>query len=211
MGWVVAIGILLVLFVLLFAPVEARAALRRETGFAFTVRWLGIPLYRLKPGEKRPKRAKAKASPKTAKPKKKGGRPSLRTLWRMGRAGYAAARTPGVRELAERLARRGWKSLELVKAHLIITAGVGDAMVDGLVGASRPKLDLREGRIRLEWAPDLLRTRFPAEGEIAIQTRPIWWIVIALDLLCSQATWRARRVFKDRMKPKAPAAKPADQ
>ncbi len=202
MGWTIAVSVLAILAVLLFAPVGARVRYRRESGPSVSVHWLGVRLYRWDPLHQ-PKR-KPKKKPSKAKPGRRRAGFSVRRLWRMGRAGYAAVQTEGVRELLLRNGRRAWRSLELVRAHLIVTGSLGDPLMTGaaagLIAAANPRFEMWRGKLLFEFVPDF-EGRLFAEGEVAVQTRPIVWIVIVLDVLCSPATWRARRVWRERSAP----------
>ncbi len=202
MAWAVTLAILLVLVVLVFAPIEFRAGLREDRGMGFSVHWLGIP-FRFG-GKKKPAAAKpAKA------PSKKKKAPGASKLLRMGKAGMAVARAPGVRALLWRTALRSIDALELVKAHLSIVVGVGDPALTGLLhgafAVARPRFEAGDERVHLELAADFTRARLHVEGEAIVRTRAFPWIVIAVQLLCSDATWRAWRAWKSAMRPKAAA------
>lgn len=194
-GWIVAGAIVLALLILLFAPIEAELRLKPSAGLTFRLRWLGIPMVvkgfaRGKPAERKAKR-------------KRKGHFSLRT----GKAVLRVARTEGVATLAWKTALWSIDAIELVRAHLVLTIGLGDpaatGWLSGLMAAVRPRFEAGQGRINLELLPDFNGGRFIADGDLIVRTRPFPWLVIGTRILCAKTTWRARRAWKDAMNPPA--------
>jgi hypothetical protein len=205
MVWLIVTAIiLLILAVLLFTPVQARAVLRRRLQWHVSVSWLGIKLY-------------SKDSTDAPKPKKQR-KPKKPIPWskylrlRTAKAGWAVWRTEGVRRLVISTARRAFNAIELERAHLFVTVGLGDpvimGLVAGLMGAAEPRFDAWHGRVRVEFSPGF-GGRWRAEGDAVLQTRLFPWLVIAVQVLCSPSFWRARRAWKAKMAPSsAPARTP---
>jgi hypothetical protein len=192
-GWIVAGAIVAVLLVLLFAPVETELRLRPSAGLSFRVRWLGIP-FRI--------RGFSRARPeKRRERRRRGGRFSLRT----GKAVLHVIRTEGVTTLAWRTALRAIDAVELVRARLVLTVGLGDpawtGWLSGLLAAVRPRFEAGQGRVNLELTPDFGGGRFLADGDLLLRTRPFPWIVIGVRVLCAKATWRAHRAWREVMRP----------
>jgi hypothetical protein len=196
-GAIVA-GLLFVLAVLLFAPVEARVGLAPGEGVNVTVLWLGLR-FRVAGGARRPKpagRRKAKA---------KRTRGPLNPL-RLGRAAMKVGRLPGVRGLLWRTAVKAVKAVHIQRGFLIVSAGFGDAFLTGwlagLAAAIRPRFQAGGGRFMFEFSPDFGRAGIVAFGELVVWTRPFPWVAIAVQLLCSRTTWEARRAWREAMRPK---------
>jgi hypothetical protein len=194
-GWVITGAVVLALLILLFAPIEAELRLRPSAGLSFRIRWLGIPfglkgVARRKPAERRERR-------------KRGGAFSLRT----GRAVLRVLRTEGVPSLLWRVALWSFDAIELVRAKLVVTVGLGDpamtGWLSGLMAAVRPRFEAGQGRIHLELTPDFGGGRFISDGDLVLRTRPFPWLVIGTRVLFAKATWRARRAWKEVMNPPA--------
>ena len=202
MGWAIAIGILLILVVLLFAPVEARATLERRLRVTVRVSWLGLRFVHID-----------SADPKPPKPKTQA-RPRGKLDWtrfanlRSGRAALKVLKDSRVRSLAWRTAQRSVRAVELVKAHFVVTAGLGDPVLMGLaaslMSSVRPGVHAWDGRVRLEFEPDFGR-RWHVEGEVLLYTRPFWWLYIGATILLSKTFWRAWRLWKTESAPRRPA------
>jgi hypothetical protein len=200
MGWTIAIGILLILVILLFAPVEFRATLERRLRFTVSVSWLGLRFVHID-----------SADPKPPKPKTAASKPHKTFAWtryanlRSGRAALKVLKDSHVRSLAWRTVRRCKRAVELVKAHFVVTAGLGDpvlmGLAAGLMSSVRPGVHAWDGRVRLEFEPDFGR-RWHVEGEVVLFTRPFWWLYIGATLLCSRTLWRAWRMWKTESRPK---------
>ncbi|HWE45040.1 MAG TPA: hypothetical protein VG407_03345 [Caulobacteraceae bacterium] len=204
MGWTIAIGILLILVILLFAPIEARATLERRMRYTLSVSWLGLRFVHIDSARPKPPKPKTQASPKA---------PGKKVKWtrfanlRSGRAALKVAKDIRIRSFAWRTARRCTRAVELVKAHFVVTAGLGDPILMGLAAGMmsyvRPGLHAWDGRVRLEFEPDFGR-RWHVEGEVLLYTRPAWWLYIGCTVLLSRTFWRALKMWKveSRAKPK---------
>jgi hypothetical protein len=190
--WIVLAFVAVFLLVLLFAPIEAELRLKPSAGMSFRLRWLGVPLrlggvMRGKPEKRRERR-------------KRAGRFGLKA----GKALIRVLRTEGVPALLWRSALSAVSAVELVRARLVATVGLGDPVwtgwLAGLMVAVRPRFEAGQGRVHLELAPDFTGGgRFIADGDLILRTRPFPWFVIAARVLCSKATWRARRAWKEAM------------
>ena len=122
MGWTIAIGILLLLVILLFAPVEARATLERGLRFTVSVSWLGLRFVHIDSARPKPPKPKTEARP----PKRKKVSWTKFANLRSGKAALKIAKDSRVRSFAWRTVKRALRTTELVKAHFVVTAGLGD-------------------------------------------------------------------------------------
>ncbi|HEY3814998.1 MAG TPA: hypothetical protein VGL66_17405 [Caulobacteraceae bacterium] len=200
MVWAIVLGIALILVIVLFAPVEARATLER--GFRYTVRvsWLGLRFVYID-----------SARPRAPKPKTQASKPHKKIAWtkfanlRSGRAALNIAKDRQVRSFVWRTAKRSMRAVELVKAHFVVTAGLGDPILMGLAAGMmsyvRPGLHAWDGRVKIEFEPDFGR-RWHVEGELLLYTRPFWWLYIGATLLCSRTVWRVWKMWKVETAPK---------
>ena len=201
MVWVIATGILLILAIVLFAPIEARMTLERRLRWTVKVSWLGLRLVYVD-----------SANPKPPKPKTQASKPGKKIDWskfanlRAGRAALKVLKDTRVRRLAWRTAQRTVRGFELIKAHFVVTAGLGDpvlmGLAAGLMSSVRPGFHAWDGRVRVEFEPDFGR-RWRVEGEVLIYTRPFWWLYLAATLLCSRTLWRAWKTWKVESRPKS--------
>ena len=203
MGWAIAIGILLVLVIVLFAPVEARATIGRGFRYTVSVSWLGLRFFHID-----------SARPKPPKPKTQAAKPGKKISWtrlanlRSGRAALKIAKDRRVRNFVWLTAKRAMRTVELVKAHFVVTAGLGDPVLMGLAAGMmsyvRPGVHAWDGRVRVEFEPDFGR-RWHLEGEVLLYTRPFWWLYLAATILCSRIFWRTWKTWKIESRPKTPA------
>ncbi len=195
-GWIWLVVVAVVLVCLLFGPIDARVRLEWPLRFDLRISWFSIPIPtgRRGGGTKKPK-------PPQVKPRKTTFR-FFKALLRLrtGRAALAVARTPGLLRLARDLGTKAFRAIELVKADILLTTGLGDRKtafwLAALLSGARPRVMAGQGRIKLELSPDFVTGGFGMDAEIILRTRPWPWLVLGARALCSPTVWRAWRTWK---------------